>query len=294
MNSSPKIKSVHYEDDFVSDMAELIGEYDQKAPEDRAKCHIIASVFLGNDKLVVADKANKNIKLFDTQYRYKSAMQIETFPVALCPTSHVDSELFASSGNKLFLFGTNNELTLIRTIETDVPKIEGLAPWESGIALVFKSFKSRYDNKGHLEVHLLTYEGNVMYEITISSQFNVKMVTPIWYITTTNDGKELLLSDTNLNRIISIDISSWHVVYVLRGRAKGGAPRSLTIDPEGNVLVTWYGEVHKISQQGRDLGVPVKNVDKQSIIVFNPRTKNLVVHSWSKLQPDKFRVYHLP
>lgn len=288
-----KAGSVHYEDDQTTDKADLVGEYDLKGQTDKEKCQIIASVFLENDKLVVADQGNKNIKLYDSQFTYKSSMHLVNFPVALCPSKQVISELFASSGNTLFLIGTHQELTLIRKIDTNAPKIEGLAPWEFGIAIVFKSMRSKTDRKGKLEVHLMTYEGEVKYEIIISSQCSVRMVTPIWYITTTNDGSELLLSDTNLNRIISIDISNWHVVYVLRGKTKGGAPRSLAMDPDGNLLVSWYGEVHKISQFGKDLGVPVSDIDKQSIIVYNQRTKNLVVHSWTKTQSDRFRVYQL-
>jgi hypothetical protein len=288
-----KPKSVHYDDEHVKENAELIGEFNLKGEEDKAKCHIISSVFLENDNLVVADNGNKNIKLYDSRYRNTSSINISKFPVALSTCKQVESEFFASSGSNVLLFGTDEGLQIIRTIETDVPKIEGLAPWESGVAIVFKSYKSRADKKGHLEVHLITYAGDIQYEITISSQFSVKMVTPIWYITTTNDGRELLLSDTCLNRIISIDIQNWHVVYVLRGKSKGGAPGSLAMDPDGNLLVTWYGEVHKISKHGRDLGVPVSNINRQSIIVYNQRTQNLVVHSWSKFQTDKFRVYHL-
>ena len=286
-------KNVHYDDEHVKDKAELIGEYNLKGEYDKTRCQIISSVFLENDSLVVADSGNKNIKLYDSQYRNTSSMNISNFPVALSACKQVSSELFASSGSSVLLLGTSEGLRIIRTIEMDVPKIEGLAPWHAGVAIVFKSFKSRGDKKGHLEVHLLTYAGDIQYEITISSQFSVKMVTPIWYITTTNDGRELLLSDTNLNRIISIDIQNWHVVYVLRGKSQGSAPRSLAMDQQGNLLVAWYGEVHKISKHGRDLGVPVSDVDKNSIIVYNQRTKNLIVHSWSKFQTNRFRVYHL-
>lgn len=291
--SDSKPKRVHYEEDKVDHEARLVGEFSIKGPTDQHKCQVISSTFLGNDNLVVADIGNKNIKLYDSNFKYRTAMEIAAFPVALCLSKASESKFFASSGGSIFLIDANKLLTLVRTITTDIQKIEGLAPWQHGIAVIFKSLNSTSDKKGHLEVHLMTEEGTVKFEVTISSQFCVKKVTPIWYVTTSPDGEDLLLSDTNLNRIICVDTATWHVKYVLRGKTEGSAPRSLTVDADGNVLVTWYNEIHKISKHGKDLGVPVSKADKESIIVYSQKSRQLVVHSWTKINQEKFRVYQL-
>ncbi|WAR10541.1 hypothetical protein MAR_035617 [Mya arenaria] len=287
-------KKVRYEIDQVAYAAQVVGEFPARASVDQRPCHIISSIFLDNDKLVVADQANRNIKLYDNDFQVKGVMAVEKFPVAMCPSNISSSEMFASSGNLICTISAFKTLQLLKTFKTEIRKIEGLATWASGVAALFQNVKSKQDRKGHLEVHLFNSEGRVLYEIVVSSQCSVRLVTPVWYLASARGGSEILLSDTLHNRILSIDVVHWQVGFVLRGREKGGAPGSLAVDVEGNMLVSWYGEVHKVSPTGQDLGVPVSRLPKDAVLSYNPRARRLVVHgAKGNKSNSKFTVYQL-
>ncbi|XP_052254936.1 uncharacterized protein LOC127860712 isoform X2 [Dreissena polymorpha] len=292
--ASKKSKHVRYEEDQVVGVASLVGKYVTASPDDALPCHIISSTFLKNGKLVAADLSNKNIKLYDENYELESIIDIENFPIAMCASSDNPSEMFASSGNMIYTFTTAKLFKMIQAFPTDIRRIEGLTTWQKGVAALFKNKKAPSDKKGHLEVHLFNLEGRVLYQIVVSSPFSVRLVTPVWYIASSNDGSEIVLSDTQNNRIISVDIINWQVGNVVKGRDKGGCPGSLTMDEDGDLLIAWYGEVHKVSSNGHDLGTPVNKVPKDAVIAFNMTTHRLVVYTGrSENKNSTFQVYQL-
>lgn len=202
---------MRYEEDQVVGAATSVGKYVTASPDDALPCHIISSTFLTNGKLVAADVSNKNIKLYDEHYELESIIDIEHFPIAMCASSANPSEMFASSGNMIYTFTTAKLFKMIHAFPTDIRRIEGLTTWQKGVAALFKNKKAPSDKKGHLEVHLFNLEGRVLYQIVVSSPFSVRLVTPVWYIASSNDGSEIVLSDTQNNRIISVDVINWQV-----------------------------------------------------------------------------------
>ena len=242
----PTEKRVRYEMDHVVPTADVIGEFSLNAPGDLKPAHVISSVLLGNEKLVAADSSNKKLKLFNSDFKMIAVLPIQHFPVAMCESTEHQSELYASTGNLILRINSDSGLKIKNMIETDIKRIEGITTWEKGVAALFKSVRTRHDQKGLLEIHLFNAEGHVMYEIVVSSHCSVRLVTPVWYLATAHGGTEILLADTLQNRVLSIDMRNWQVAFVLRGKHKGGAPGSLAVDADGNMLIAWYGEVREL------------------------------------------------
>lgn len=195
--------------------------------------------------------------------------------------------------NVLFRIGTETDFVTDKEIPTDVPEIEGLASCEAGIAVIFRSIDSPKDQTGQWEIHLLDHQGVVKYHITIRSPLVVKLVTPLWYVTTNKEGTLLLVSDTYNNRIVGVDMIKWRVVYVLKGQEKGNGPTSLCTGTDDNALAVWYNEIREISTFGRDFGTVVPQVDKTTLIACERKNKLFVVCSGSKSYNTEIQVYEL-
>lgn len=241
----------------------------------------------------MADQGNCNLKLFDEDFKLDGQIDFESNKIGLCNSKICSTELYAFAGNLVFKISAADQFSILETIETEVKKIEGIASWESGIAIIFKDARSPRDERGHFEIHLLDFDGNVKYQMTLGSQFSVKLMTPIWYTTSIDNGKQMLLADTFNNRILCVDLLNWQINYVIKGKVKGGLPRSICQDLDENILVVWYDEIHKLSKTGKCLGIPIKDIDRKAVIAYNKKSQCLVVNSWSKENVDRFRVYQM-
>ena len=290
-NSKTRTKSVHYDKD--DKRATVIDEFDLRGKQDKHPCRIVCAVYLDNDKLVVADQGNNNLKLFDDESDLDGSIGIQASHVALCESRISSSELYASADNLIYKIDTSSEFIIIDTIETEVVKIEGIASWDSGIAIVFKAVTSSRDDKGHFEIHLLDFAGEVHIQMTLASQYAVRLMTPIWYTASIDNGTQMMLSDTQNNRILCIDLMNWHINYVIKGKEKGGLPRSLCMDADENILAVWYDEIHKLSKTGTNLGIPIQAIDRKSVIAYNKNRQQLAVMSWSRMNVDKFCLYQM-
>ena len=288
---SKRPKTVKYEDQQIAKPAKLLGEFDLKEPSDKKQCNVVVSLSLPDDKLVVADYGNHKLKLFNEQFQFVSSHSVEQFPVALCQSNVSNKEFYASSGTNIFLLDSSQGLRLIQTLKTGGSTVEGITTWANGIALVFTGKDSKTDKKQHWEVHLLDYSGNVKYEVAVRPPFSVKLVTPIWHIASCRGGEQVIISDTFNNRIVCIDIIRWHVVYVIKGKESGGAPTSLTTDKDGYIYVNWYGEIHKFSEIGVDLGVYISNIGKHAAISYSPTKACTAVCPDKEMKRNKLWVY---
>lgn len=240
---------------------------------------------LMNGKLVVLDSKNNEVKLYNKAFVCKAALQFRHRLVDLCASNLCDTDMYAATGMYVYEISASRGIELKRKMKIEIRRIEGLACWKYGLAVVWKKTGLTW------ELHLMDYRGNVKSRLEVLNPLTCEIEsTSVYYVTTSKRGKYLSITDTLNGCIITVDVIMRKIVYETALGAQVH-PKYLTSDGE-NTFVSCGDKILQVSKHGDLIGSvtgALKGIEGFRCVVYNKLTDKLYV----QITDDSIAVYKI-
>lgn len=201
--------------------------------------------------VIVADSANKKIKLISKTEETISSLPLSASPLAVCIINETTAAV-STDDNQLHLIDVSDSraLTIERSVTLPYP-VSNMTSYQGNLGVVVESGKSP-------SVKLMNYEGHELWSVSntqkgtfLGFKIEEKLKAPRSIVTKCFDGKRaLLVSDWKKNRINLLDGADGHIIGSVNDEEK--SPYSIATDFSGNVFVAYHG-VREIGVWSTDL-----------------------------------------
>ncbi|XP_060552563.1 uncharacterized protein LOC132713876 [Ruditapes philippinarum] len=238
----------------------LVGEYPVSHADDTRPFLLRASIVLYTGEMLLLDRANKHIKLLDTNFKCLSVMKFTTYPFDICASNRKRNEFYVTEPEAQTVFcimAGNGRMTKYKSWRID-EDCRGITCWKSGIALSVM----RDGFRGTLG--FLSYECKIKRKVW-ESELHAELFKAPWYLASIRDGDQVVVSDQGNHSVICVDAKTTNVIFIYKSDILIG-PRTLTVDSEDNIYVIGSSEtchnVVKITPAGKLKGVLLSRRDK--------------------------------
>ena len=201
--------------------------------------------------VIVADSANKKIKLVSKTEETTSSLQLPASPLAVCIINETTAAV-STDDNQLHFIDVSDSQALVieRSVKLLYP-INNMTSYQGNLGVVVESGKSP-------AVKLIDYEGHELWSVSntqkgtfLGFKIEEKLKAPRSIVTKCFDGKRaLLVSDWKKNRINLLDGADGHIIGSVNEEET--SPYSIATDFGGNVFVAYRG-VREIGVRSSDL-----------------------------------------
>ncbi|WAR10540.1 hypothetical protein MAR_035616 [Mya arenaria] len=271
-------------------------------PSGEKPVEISAMVILMNGHLVVFDKNNNNIKIYNKTFRCKAALQFHNRIVDIAASNLCPTDIYTATPRHMYEISSIKGLELTKKFNVGVRRIEGLACWKYGLVVISKQTEITW------ELRLFDYRGNVKSKLEVLNPFTSDIAAnKLYHVTTSRGGKYLSISDAKNGCVITIDLLGRKIAAETNLKQSSNdatleelqeetdassntadnknvdvTPTYLTSDSNDNVYVSCDGRVLQVSRRGDLVGtvidVPGEGRSNGSI-VFNRSKKRLYVQT---------------
>lgn len=190
--------------------------------------------------VLIADSANKKIKLISQSNETLSSLPLSSSPVAVCIISETTAAVSTDDNQLHFVdVSVSSALAIERSVSLPY-SISNMTPFQGNLGVVVESGKSP-------AVKVIDHEGNELWSVSntqkgtfLGFKIEEKLKGPRSIVTKCFDGKRaLLVSDWKKNRINLLDGSDGHIVGSVNEEEK--SPYSIATDFSGSVYVAYRG-----------------------------------------------------
>ncbi|KAL4221527.1 hypothetical protein ACF0H5_019784 [Mactra antiquata] len=238
----------------------LVGEHRINHLDDTEDFILRASLVLPSGEVLLLDKANKNIKLFDQHFHCTAVLNFDTYPFDICPSNRKRSEYYVTEPEQQTVYcimAGNGRICKYKQSRID-EDCRGITCWKSGVAISVM-------REGFVgTIGLLDYNFKIKRKIW-ETDFCTKLFRAPWYLDTIRDGSQLVISDQGNHSLICIDVRTLGTIFVVQNAVLMG-PRTLAVDTNDNIYVIGSHEschnVVKISPEGNKIDVLLSRNDK--------------------------------
>ena len=250
--------------------ATFSAEHDIRLPTDKDKTLICASLVLPSGDIIIADNNNKNLKLYDNEFRIISVLQLNQFPTDMCLSNISLDEIYVTDIDTIHVISVDEGLNVIGPVRLDGQKW-GITTWKNGLAVgITLQFKDTpvqaRENLGVIRmvdknlIRLLNFEGFVVRTLTNDTLSNFSIVCP-FHMSSVYGGKRIVVSDSGTNKVTCLDVDGG-IVFVYNDRELK-VPTSLATDGHGSIYIIgqYTGTVHQITENGLKLGIILSDRD---------------------------------
>ena len=191
-------------------------------------------------EVIVADGANKKLKLISKTGETLSSLKLPSSPLAVCIVNETTA-VISTDNNQLHLLDVSDPQALALESSVALPySISNMTPYQGNLGVVVESGKSP-------AVKVIDYEGHERWSISntrkgtfLGFKIEEKLKAPRSIVTKCFDGKRaLLVSDWKKNRINLLDGADGHIIGSVNEEDK--SPQSIATDFSGNVFVAYRG-----------------------------------------------------
>ncbi|KAK3595639.1 hypothetical protein CHS0354_009605 [Potamilus streckersoni] len=210
-------------------------------PDDKQRCKICSGVFLGDERLVLCDDANRKLKLFDKYFKFVSHLQTKFIPRDICL---VDEDIVAVTVYKdIKLVSVTNKLTPLRDIS--VGKLcYGIASYQQNIVVhIFGHSLFTYDASDNIINRIMEYDRLECHNRHYITQDGQRIYYTIKNAVVTMDmkGNKLNTFESNdLKEASGITVDKQGTIYCCGTESKN----VIQVSPEGRQLVVLLSKDH--------------------------------------------------
>ncbi|KAL4241103.1 hypothetical protein ACF0H5_001881 [Mactra antiquata] len=136
-----------------------------RSQHDRKCCSVVGICSLTDGRILIADEANLNVKLFDANGTYRSYIQLGMEPWDVTAIEQFEAAVSCSSEKCIHVIAIHDTMTIVKTINLD-KKCYGLMYLKGELFIAMET-----------EVRILSYDGKLLYRI--SSTTSWKKIFPL-------------------------------------------------------------------------------------------------------------------
>ena len=260
--------------------------FNVKIKGDKEDCYIMGMAVTKDGRILMADTANKKVKLFSPDMKILSSVSVPDNPWDIAVIS--DSEAAATTTNKsLVLLDISGFQLRIKTTIKVPYNIRGITKYNNKLAISSDSPTP--------SVKLIDLTGKVYWSVS-SDQQGQSLFSDPWYLTSHDEGRS--------STVIAIDYGN-HTLTLLNGETgevitrrqlQWKMPTGIATDTAGNVYVCYRltGEVSVLSgdlTEERILPSTRNGLSgKPQAIVYDDKTHQLLISYGSNDTVDSFKL----
>ena len=266
--------------------ANEIGEFNAKSNEDAQDltCWFTGALFLPDGRIILADRTNRKLKLFTSNFNAVSELVLSSKPWDVTVMS--DKEIAVSLPTECriqFVTVSPRTMTTTRMISTEEP-CYGIHQVNGKIMAV------TYDGDPP-NLKILSPEGQELTYVCVDEDGFTLFSKPL-YVASSPNGNDIFVADERLGCVI--DLTENGELNFTYSAMDLGHAAGIAIDNDGNIYVcgNTSNSVHVLSPQGDRVKVLVtgENISYPRAIAYEPKEKKLLVTQGDK---DVVKVYSL-
>lgn len=218
-----------------------IGTFDVKIPDDKYDCKISGSAFISNGDLVLADAANKKLKLFNQDLEAISSAELDVKPVDLCCGKDDDLVHVSFTGSMQFgiqIFEVIKDVILLKTSIVMPWQPLAIARSNNGLAII-------HTDRNSTVLQLTDLKGRKIKQFELRHDGR-PLVNPVGISITEN--LQLLICDKPANTVYCFNTDG-EVLFTYK---KLREPMGICTDSR-STFITSAGIVHLVSTTGETI-----------------------------------------
>ena len=230
LRRSPKVPIPRYADHIFS----------ARTPSDEEPCWITGIATLAS-LLVLTDRNNSKVKLYDVNFKFKSEYAMEEAPFDVTAINGSQVGVTIPSKCVIQIYDIKTGVEPVKTIPVNVHCF--------GVSFANDKFVVSCPVSVPATVRIITLDGQEVANISPNDNFIPLFLRP-WYVRFDAGGTNFYASDANKNHVSCINRSVFrHFKYVNFNMT---GPRGITVGENGELFVCGWGSdnVHKIDADG--------------------------------------------
>lgn len=230
-----------------------VGVFDVKIKDDKYDSIICGSGFLPNGNVIFVDKANKTLKLFNTELEFLASFSLDICPQNLCcgekdSLVHITFSSQMVHGIKVF------EVKEASFIEKETikiaAKIGAIARRKDALAIITKSLLDYEQNNPYI-LQMTNVHGHCLKDFKLQSdEQNIVSAESV----VISEHLQFLISDTASNCVYCFNTEGEMVFKYQQLRQ----PTGICVDNKGSFFATSPGIVHQVSASGERIRALMK------------------------------------
>lgn len=257
-------------------------------PRGEKRTDILAMTILMDGRLVVLDKNNNNIKLYNKSFHCLAALQFQNRLMDICASTLCATDVYAATPKHVYEVSAIKGMDITRKMKVEMKRIEGMVSWKYGVAVITKKTNITW------ELWLLDYRGNLKSKLEVFNPFTLDIASSsLHHMTSSRGGKFVSITDAKNSCIITVDVTTRVVMHETM-LEEGKHPSYLASDGDGNhnLFVACDNKVFQISKKGKVLGVLIDKARENGevgCIIYNKFNNRMYI----KTAKDMISVYQI-
>lgn len=198
------VVSVTVDETVSKSHLELKNKFYIRAQCDQKCCSITGMCVLPDGKVILADEANENVKLFDSNGLFEAYVKLETEPWDVTAIEQYEAAVSCPASKNIHIILTYDSLAITRTISLD-KRCYGITYHSNEIYVAMEN-----------EIRIITYEGKVSQKICSESARKRLFTLPLSFprtifrsakyvdLNTEQKNVKILVSDSSKNCVVSV------------------------------------------------------------------------------------------
>ncbi|KAL3832681.1 hypothetical protein ACJMK2_024303 [Sinanodonta woodiana] len=267
-------------------LVESVATFSGRTPSDWEPCWFTGVVYLPNDQILLVDRNNSKVKIFDKDLQpiSETTLLSQPFDAALVSMSEIALTIPRENKIELYTIGTN--LTHKGTILTSDRCY--------GISFARDRFAVTCACGSPPSVKVYSKEGKEMLDICPEENYQPLFFRP-WYVHLEQSGNSFIVSDCNRSHVTSVT-GSVIKRYVYKS-ASLSSPRGFCVMSDGKILVCGWGSdnIQLIDENGHYIQDVISRKDgiigPQNVAVNSKGDKLVVTFDPSSGSSDSVKLY---
>ena len=253
-----------------------LASYNVKLGDDKMDCWITGMAITNDGRRLLADYANKKIKMFSRDMKSLCSLSLSTKPWDIAVTGDREAVVSCDQAKLLILDISDRKMSIKGTVELPF-EVLGIAPYED--KLLVTTTLSTPSSPG--SVKLIDLTGRVYWSTDTDQQGQSLFYRPLYVTCHDDEGSAaVIVSDWSNDALTVLNADTGDVIT--RRQVKGKAPRGVTTDTTGNIYVCywWTDEVAVLTKDLSQENVLLSKRDRlssPSAIVYNAVDHQLLV-----------------